>query len=132
MENGKPSNADIIAQLKKIKGDFKLDDEQTARLTFLALFPSEILKQIKTNKLAILKAFVPNTQAQKGALAAIVELGKDAAVAKVVAHVLKHLYDEDVLDEEVVLEWWGGLKSKGDAAKVKEASKVFVQWLEYA
>lgn len=127
----KPSNADIIAHLKKAKTEHKLDDEQTARLTFLGLFPSDVFKQVKTNKLDVLKQFLPNQEAQNGVLAALCELGKDAAVLKVVPHVLKYLYDEDVLEEMPVLKWYG-IKSKGDALKVKEAAKVFVQWLENA
>ena len=57
-------------------------------------------------------------------------IDQDAAVLKVVPHVLKYLYDEDVLEEEAVLKWHG-TKSKGDAAKVKDAAKVFVEWLKY-
>lgn len=126
----RPTNAEIIEQLKKTASEFKLDDEQTARLAFMALFPSDVYQQIKTDKCNILKAFVSNAEAQKGVLDAITKLGRDAAVVKVVAHLLKYLYDEDVLEEEPVLMWWGALKSKGSQAKVKEASKLFVEWLE--
>jgi len=128
----KPSNASIIAQLKKLKGDFKLDDEQAARLTFLSLFSVDIFKQLKTNRLAVLKEFVPNVEAQNGILAAITELGKEASVLKLIPHVLKHLYDEDVLEEMTILKWYGAKSRSSDALKVKEASKVFVEWLENA
>lgn len=126
-----PSNSAIAGQLKKTKEEYKLNDEDAARLAFLALFPADVFKQVKTNKLDILKQFVTNEDAQRGALAAITEVCKDAAGLKVVSHVLKYLYDEDVLEEDPVLKWYGA-KSKGDEKKVKEASKVFVEWLENA
>jgi len=127
----KPSNPDIAAQLKKLKVEHKLDDEQTARLTFQSLFNTDILKQIKSDRREVLKQFVTNEECQNGVLAGLTELGKEPAVLKVVPHVLKHLYDEDVLEEDPVLKWYGA-KSRGDAAKVKEAAKVFVTWLEDA
>lgn len=127
----KPSNSDIAPQLKKLKAEHKLDDEQTARLTFQSLFNIDILKQVKSDRLEVLKLFVSNQEAQNGVLAGITELGKEPAVLKVVPHVLKFLYDEDVLEEDPILKWYGA-KSRGDAAKVKEAAKVFVTWLEDA
>ncbi len=45
-------------------------------------------------------------------------------------HVLKHLYDEDVLEEDSIAKWYKA-KSKGEVAKVKESAKVFVEWLQY-
>jgi len=127
----KPSNPDIATQLKKLKAEHKLDDEQTARLTFQSLFSTDVLKQVKSDRLEVLKQFVSNQEAQNGVLAGLTELGKEPAVLKVVPHVLKFLYDEDLLEEDPVLRWYGA-KSRGDAAKVKEAAKVFVTWLEDA
>jgi len=128
---GKPSNPDIITQLKKLKEEFKLDDEQASRLTFLSLFNTDLFKQIKTDKLEVVKHFVINQEAQAGLLAGLTELGKDPVVLKVVPHVLKYLYDEDVLEEEPIKKWHA-TKSRGDSAKVKDAAKVFVEWLENA
>jgi len=65
-------------------------------------------------------------------LAGIVMLiGKDENLRKSAPHVLKGLYDEDVLSEEVLVAWQEK-KSKGDTLKVKEASKVFIDWLKNA
>lgn len=126
-----PSKTQIIAQLQKEREEHKLDDEQAARLAFLALFDTNVFKQIKTDKLAVIKQVATNAEAQAGVIGGLTELGKDAAVLKVVPHVLKYLYDEDVVEEAVILKWYGA-KSRGDAAKVKEAAKVFVEWLENA
>jgi len=126
-----PSKAQIIAQLQKEREDHKLDDEQTARLVFLYLFDTNIFKQVKTDKLEVVKEVVTNSAGQVGILNGLTDLGKDAAVLKVVPHVLKYLYDEDVVEEEAVMKWHSA-KSRGDAAKVKDASKVFVEWLKNA
>lgn len=126
-----PSNQGILEQLKKEREEHKLDDEQTARLAFLALFDANVFKQIKTDKLEVIKQVATNAAGQSGVLGGLTELGKDAATLKVVPHVLKFLYDEDVVEEEVFLKWYTG-KFRGDAAKVKEASKVFIEWLQTA
>lgn len=126
------SNAEIIAQIKKVKAEHKLDDEATGQVAFQGLFTADVFKQIKTSKLEILKPFVSNGQAQVGALQGLTELGKDNAnVIKVVPHVLKFLYDEDVVDEEAVQKWFGG-KFNGEAKKVRDAATKFVEWLANA
>jgi len=128
---GNPKKDKILAQLQKEREEHKLDDEQTARLAFLALFDTNVFKQVKTDKLDIIREVVKNVDGQIGILGGLTDLGKDAAVLKVVPHVLKYLYDEDVLEEEAVVKWHSA-KSKGDAAKVKESAKVFVEWLKTA
>jgi hypothetical protein len=44
---------------------------------------------------------------------------------------VKGLYDEDILEEEVLIKWHEK-KSKGDTLKIKEASTVFITWLKSA
>jgi len=123
-----PSNAQVLAQIKKEKEEHKLDDEQTARLTFLSLFDSNVYKQIKSDKLEVIKKVVTNTAGQAGILGGLTELGKkDVAVQKVMAHVLKHLYDEDVLAEEEIARW-----HETQPKAVKLAAQVFVDWLSTA
>lgn len=126
-----PSNAQIVAQLQKEREEHKLDDEQTSRLAFLALFDANVFKQVKTDKLEVIKQVATNAEGQLGVLGGLTELGKDPVVLKVVPHVLKYLYDEDAVEEEVILKWHS-TKSRGDSAKVKESAKVFVEWLRNA
>ena len=54
-----PSKDKIIAGLHKEREEHKLDDEQTARLAFLALFDANVFKQVKTDKLEIIKEVFP-------------------------------------------------------------------------
>lgn len=49
---------------------------------------------------------------------------------KSVPHILKALYDEDVVEEEALIAWHDK-KSKGSTFKVKDAGKVFIDWLKY-
>ena len=75
--------------------------------------------------------FVTNDKAQVGVLNGIVQLiGKDEALRKSTPHILKGLYDEDILEEDVLIKWYDK-KSKGDTAKIKTASTVFIDWLKY-
>jgi len=127
----KPSNADIIVQLKKVKAEKKLDDKETGRIAFLALFNKDVRQQLKTNKFEVLKEFMSNTDAQTGVLTGLTELAQEPAVLKVVPHVLKFLYDEDTLEEAAVSKWYN-TKSSAEQKKVKDAAKVFVEWLANA
>merc|ERR1712062_899687 len=55
-----------------------------------------------------------NTKAQKylmGGIEKTIETHKDVLLPKV-AHILKSFYDEDIIDEEVILEWGKRLRKK--------------------
>lgn len=134
---GSPSKAQIVAQLHRERDEHKLDDEKTARILFLALFDANVFKQVKTDKLEVLKhAASSNAPAaadyQVGFLLGLTELAKEAGVLKVVPHVLKYLYDSDLLEEEAIMTWYNAKPTLDSDAKVKEAAKVFVDWLKTA
>jgi hypothetical protein len=44
---------------------------------------------------------------------------------------IQALYDDDILEEEVLCKWYDA-PSKGTIAQVKDAGKVFVEWLRNA
>lgn len=55
--------------------------------------------------------------------------GEDQNVRAVLAHILKKGFDSDLLEEEVIFKWY----RKNDGRKdVREAVKVYVDWLENA
>ena len=71
------------------------------------IFDGKILTQIKTYKRLLLRFTNENTKAQKylmGGIEKTIETHKDVLLPKV-AHILKSFYDEDIIDEEVILEW---------------------------
>lgn len=127
----KPTTAQILEQLQKEREAHSLDDEQTARLAFLALFDANVYKQIQTDKLDVIKKVATNAAGEAGVLGGFTDIAKkDTDVHKVVPHVLQYLYNEDVVSEEEVKKWHS-TRTKGDT-KLKQAAQVFVTWLETA
>jgi len=128
-----PTNEKLTAEIRRVQAEEKWNEEQVSQVVFYLLFDTDIIKQLKLSpKIALLKEFVPNDKAQLGVLAGIIMLiGKDDNLRKSVPHVLKGLYDEDILEEEVLISWHDK-KSKGDTKKVKDASTVFITWLKSA
>jgi translation initiation factor 5 len=128
-----PSNEKLAAEISRVKADEQWTDEQVSQVAFYLLFDANILKQLKMPaKISLLKEFVKNEKGQAGVLNGVVQLiGKDEALRKNSPHILKGLYDEDVVEEEALIKWHDK-KSKGDTAKVKEASAVFINWLKNA
>jgi len=128
-----PTNEKLSAEVKKVKAEENWADEQVSQVVFYLLFNTNIVKQLKiSSKISLLKEFVTNDKAQIGVLNGIVQLiGKDEALRKSTPHILKGLYDEDILEEETLVKWHEK-KSKGDTLKIKEASTVFINWLKSA
>lgn len=128
-----PTNEKLTAEIRKVQKKHEWTDEQAAQVACFLLFDASILKQLKdAAKISTLKQFLAEEKAQNGVLAALVMvIGKDEALRKASPNILKTLYDEDILSEEVLIAWHAK-KSKGDTAKVKEASTVFVDWLKNA
>ena len=53
--------------------------------------------------------------------------------AKEVPLVLKALYDEDVLEEEIILEWYNqGLVAGNKSSQIWKIVKPFIEWLQNA
>jgi len=141
---GKPTNEQTIDEIQKTKDQEKWDDETTAKIVFDLLFNKDILAQLNSPKLDVLKKFVVGNKGQEGVLGAIVELCgvREASLIKSVPNVLKTLYDLDVLDEEAIVSWArskaasangnGAGGSGGAATKVKASAAVFVTWLTTA
>lgn len=128
-----PTNEKLAAEIRKVQKKHEWTDEQASQVACFLLFDASILKQLKdASKIATLKQFLSDEKSQNGVLAAIVMIiGKDEALRKASPNILKALYDEDILSEEVLIAWHNR-KSKGDTAKVKEASTVFIEWLKNA
>lgn len=88
---------------------------------------SSSLFQIKKNKKLLLRFTHENQKAQKyllGGFEKTVEAHKEALLPKV-AGILKTFYDEDILDEEVIIEWGKKVRTKksvGLSGQVERAS----------
>ena len=98
----------------------------------------KILGEIKANKKLLLRFTHDNHKAQKyllGGIEKTIETHKDALLPKV-AHIFKALYDEDVLDEEVILEWGKKVSkkyvNKDLSEQIHKKADPFLKWLKEA
>jgi len=102
------------------------------------IFDAQMLAQIKANKRLLLRFTHGNNKAQKylmGGIEKTIETHKAALLPKV-ALILKSFYDEDILEEEVILEW-GKKASKKYVSKelseqIHEKAEKFLTWLKEA
>merc|ERR1712209_75762 len=99
---------------------------------------AKILAQIKAHKRLFLRFTNKNQKAQKylmGGIEKTIETHKDVLLPKV-AHILKAFYDEDIIDEEVILEWAKKVSkkyvSKELSEQIHKKAEPFITWLKEA
>lgn len=104
------------------------------------LFDEKMIKekQIQKHKNLFLRFTHENQKAQKylmGGIEKTVET-REAALLVRVPHIFKDLFEEDILDEEVILEWAKKVSkkyvSKEMATKIHEKAAPFITWLKEA
>jgi len=104
------------------------------------LFDDKMMKekQITKNKNLFLRFTHENPKAQKylmGGIEKTVE-SQSAALLPRVPHILKQLFEEDILEEECILEWSKKVSkkyvSKDMAQKIHEKAAPFITWLKEA
>ncbi|KAI8034716.1 eukaryotic translation initiation factor 5 [Drosophila gunungcola] len=147
---------DIFYELVKDKRDKKqLDDKAIHKELFIEadrldilnkaplvlaelLFTENIIKDVHKNRNLLLRFTLNNTKAQRyliGGVEQTVELHTSTLMSKV-AGIFKILYDLDILEEKVILEWAQKVSkrhvSKKIAAEIHEKVMPFVQWLKNA
>ena len=102
------------------------------------LFNESMVSQIKKHKRIFLRFTAENQKAQKyllGGFEKTVEVHKAALLNKV-AGILKIFYDEDILEEEVILEWAKKVSkkyvSKELSEQIHKKADPFIKWLKEA
>lgn len=102
------------------------------------LFDNNILQQIKTYKRILLRFCHENPKTQKyllGGVEQVIQIHKDLLLPKVPL-IFKTLYDEDILDEEVLLEWDSKVSkkyvSKELSTDIHAKAEPFIKWLKEA
>lgn len=103
------------------------------------LFDSaKIVAQIKSYKQLMLRFTAGNQKAQKylmGGIEKTIETHQEALLPKV-PHIFKTLYDEDILDEEVILDWGKKVSkkyvSKELSEQIHKKAEPFLTWLKEA
>jgi translation initiation factor 5 len=102
------------------------------------LFTEAMVQQIKKHKKLFLRFTHENQKAQKyllGGVEKTIEAFKEALLSKVPV-IMKTFYDEDIIDEEVILEW-GKKASKKYVSKelseeIHKKAEPFLTWLKEA
>lgn len=127
----------LLRATLKIKKDYELADKDCVCLLFEAFFDENIVSQIK-NRAKIIRRFIKGQVSQKLILAYTEELlSKHEELIPYMSVILELYYDNELLEEEVILDWAKRKKGKfvKDATtvrKIKEAAKPFLNWLQEA
>jgi len=102
------------------------------------LLDDNIIKQIPQYRILLLLFTHGNPKSQKyflGAIEKLVELKKDILLSKVPV-ILKAMYDHDIVEEEVLLDWGKKVSkkyvSKEVAADIHAKAQPFLKWLQEA
>lgn len=125
---------DIVKEAERL--DIK--DKSVLVLSEL-LFTENIMAEIKTNKILFLRFCHGNRKAQKYLLGGFEKLVGDVYFDKLFPNamrIMKQFYDEDILDEEVLIEWSQKESkkyvSKEMSRKIHEKVAPFIKWLKEA
>jgi translation initiation factor 5 len=118
----------------------RLDITDKSTLIFSeVLFTDNILDEIKKYKMLLLKFCLGNKKAQKYLLGGfeklVGDLYKEELLNKAV-YILKQFYDEEILDEDVIIEWSAKESkkyvSKEISKKIHEKVAPLIKWLKEA
>lgn len=102
------------------------------------LFDDQMLSQVAHHRLLLLRFTHGNQRAQRYLLGGVEQVVREhsAALLPRVPHILKALYDSDVLEEEVLLDWSKKVSkkyvNKEVAQEIHERAKPFIKWLQEA
>jgi len=103
------------------------------------LFNENILTQIPKHRKLFLRFLVNNQKAQKNFMGAFEITTGSAFPGQLIpktAHILKCFYDQDLVEEEVLLEWGSKVSKKYVAKDISEKihakAKPFIDWLKTA
>lgn len=129
----------IAKEIQRLTAEFRLKEKEVICMlceTFLLPKPDEAAKQI-TSRAPFFKKLT-SEECQKIILRYFELIcASSSAISKTAPQLLKALYDTDILDEETIIAWYDSTKKskmvdKKTSKQIKEASKVFVEWLKTA
>ncbi|KAJ9083541.1 eukaryotic translation initiation factor 5, variant 2 [Entomophthora muscae] len=132
--NFKASDSDILNKAKDLE---VLGKHKAVQVLVQVIFNEDITNQI-AKRISLLQKFVTGEKHQKsllGGIERLVGISFPSLIPKIPI-ILKLLYDEDLIEEGVVLKW--GAKpskryvGKEVSKKIKDAAQPFLTWLEEA
>jgi len=128
------------SKYKEIIGEAeRLEIKDKAPLVMCELLMSDgIVQELKQHRVLFLRLCHENKRAQKylmGGIELVIKERKDTLLQRV-PHILKSMYDDDIIDEEVILDWNKKISKKyvGKelAQEINEKAKPFIKWLQEA
>jgi len=133
-------NAENLPDKEIVAEAERLDVKDRAVLVLAELlFNENILTQIQKYRVLFLRFLANNQKAQKhfmGAFELLIGQQYPKLLMPKVAHILKSLYDEDYVEEEVMIEWGSKVSKKYVSKKTSEQihakAKPFIDWLKTA
>lgn len=137
-ETNQLSDINVQKILLSKADELKINDKATLVLSEL-LFTDNILEEINSHRLLFLRFCHQNQKAQKYLLGGIEKLIGDIYKEKllnITVKIIKLLYDEDILDEEVLCEWHEKPSkkyvTKEISKAIREKARPFIKWLKEA
>jgi len=129
------------AVFKDLAGEaerLEIKDSKGVMVLVEVLLNEDVLKQLTAYRILLLLFTHGNPKSQKyflGAIEKLVEINKDVLISKVPL-ILKALYDQDIVEEEVILDWGKKASKKYVSKEVSEAihakAQPFLKWLAEA
>jgi len=131
----KPDDTEIVKQVTGLAARERWSEGQLLKTVFGSLFDGTFRTDFYT-KAETLSLFVHNEKHQKVVLYCIEKLCQmDNHVITSIADVLHGFWEEDVLDEALLLKWYNHPNKRLDpklSRKIRDGSKVFIEWLQNA
>lgn len=138
----KPTGEQVIDEVVCLQKDLFLDEPARNAALSEAVFSDtltdfkKLVERVKIAKDALRKCITPNAVSQRELISNIESLtakqpgAVKASVMKLAPSILKFLYDEEILEEENILIWYGGLMNR--PTQFVKATEPFCKWLEEA
>lgn len=130
-----------VTVFKDIAGEaerLEIKENKAVMVLVEVLLDDNIIKQIPQYRILLLLFTHGNPKSQKyfiGAVEKLIELNKDLLIAKVPI-IFKAMYDHDIVEEEVLLDWGKKVSkkyvTKETAAEIHAKAQPFLKWLQEA
>ncbi|XP_071539585.1 eukaryotic translation initiation factor 5 [Panulirus ornatus] len=130
-----------VSLFKDIAGEaerLEIKENKAVMVLVELLLDDNIIKQIPQYRILLLLFTHGNPKSQKyfiGAVEKLIELNKDQLLSKV-PMIFKTMYDQDVIEEEVLLDWGKKVSrkyvSKETASEIHAKAQPFLKWLQEA
>ncbi|XP_066937360.1 eukaryotic translation initiation factor 5 [Macrobrachium rosenbergii] len=125
---------DIASEAERLE----IKENKAVMVLVELLLDDNIIKQIPQYRILLLHFTHGNPKSQKyfiGAVEKLIELKKNVLLPRVPV-ILKAMYDSDVIEEEVLLDWGKKVSkkyvSKEVASEIHEKAQPFLKWLQEA